>query len=74
MAEQTVKTPMRARVIRFHFQKGGPVKADERVCDIEAMKMEVPIMSPAGGTIKEIHATAGQTVEAGDPLFTVESP
>ena len=73
MAENVVKAPIRARVFRFHLQKGSPVKADEQVCDLEALKMEIPIMSPVAGTIKEVYATAGQPVEAGDPLFSVES-
>lgn len=73
MAEQVMKAPMRARVVRFHVQKGGAVKAKDRVCDIEAMKMEIVVSAPAAGTIKEIHVTAGQQVEAGAPLFTIES-
>jgi biotin carboxyl carrier protein len=73
MPEQIVKAPMKGRVIRFHREKGGAVKEKEKVCDIEALKMEIPIVSPAGGTIKEIFATAGQNVQAGDPLFSIES-
>ena len=73
MPEQIVKAPMKGRVIRFYREKGGAVKEREKVCDIEALKMEIPIMSPAVGTIKEIFATAGQNVQAGDPLFSIES-
>jgi biotin carboxyl carrier protein len=73
MPEQIVKAPMKGRVIRFYREKGGAVKEREKVCDIEALKMEIPIVSPAVGTIKEIFATAGQNVHAGDPLFSIES-
>jgi biotin carboxyl carrier protein len=73
MPEQIVKAPMKARVIRFHREKGGAVKEREKICDIEALKMEIPIVSPAVGTIKEIFATVGQNVQAGDPLFSIES-
>ena len=72
MAEQIVKAPIRARVIRFHVQKGASVKLNERVCDIEAMKMEVAVFSPAAGTIKDLLATPSQSVEAGTPLFSIE--
>ena len=72
MAEQIVKAPMRAKVIRFHVEKGTAVNAKDRVCDIEALKMEIPVMTPVSGTIKEIFASPGQDVEAGDPLFAVE--
>lgn len=73
MAEQIVKAPMKARVIRYHADKGAAVKESDPVCDLEAMKMEIPILAPATGTIKEILASPGQNVEADDPLFSVES-
>ncbi len=73
MAEQLVKAPIRARVIRFHVQKGSAVKARDKVCDLEALKMEIPVLAPVAGTIKDVHATAGQSVNAGDSLFSVES-
>lgn len=73
MAEQVVKAPMRARVIRFHAQAGATVEENQKVCDIEALKMEIAVFSPIAGTIKEIHAAAGEQVDADVPLFTVES-
>jgi biotin carboxyl carrier protein len=73
VAEQIVNAPMKARVIRFHAEKGKAVKERDPICDLEAMKMEIPILAPAAGTIKAIMATPGQEVQAGDPLFSVES-
>jgi biotin carboxyl carrier protein len=73
MPEQIVKAPMKARVIEFLFQQGDSVKDQELVCNLEAMKMEVPIMAPAAGTIKEINASPGDNVQAGDALFTLET-
>ncbi len=73
MPEQIVKAPMKARVIEYLFQQGDSVKEQDVVCNLEAMKMEVPIMAPAAGTIKELAASPGQNVQAGDALFTVET-
>ncbi len=73
MPVQTVKAPMKATVIRFHAEQGAALKNGDRVCDLEAMKMEVPIMAPADGTLKEILASPGQKLRAGDGLFTLES-
>jgi biotin carboxyl carrier protein len=73
MSEQIVKAPMKGRVIRFSKEKGAEVKAKDKVCDLEALKMEIPILSPADGTIKDVFATAGQNVNSGDPLFSIES-
>jgi len=70
--EQVVKAPIAGRVIRVHVEQGSEVKQRDRICDIEALKMEMPIMSPADGVIKEVHISAGQEVKGGDPLFTIE--
>ena len=43
------------------------------MCDIEALKMEMPIMAPASGTIKEVYISAGEEIGGGDPLFVIES-
>ena len=43
------------------------------MCDIEALKMEIPIMAPASGTIKEVYISVGQEIGGGDPLFVIES-
>ena len=73
MAEQIVKAPMRGRVIRVHVEKGSQVKERDRMCDIEALKMEIPIMAPASGTIKEVYISVGQEIGGRDPLFVIES-
>ena len=73
MAEQVVKAPMRGRVIRVLVEEGSQVKERDRICDIEALKMEMPIMAPVSGTLKEIHVSPGQTIEGGGPLFVIES-
>jgi biotin carboxyl carrier protein len=73
MPEQIVKAPMKARVIEFLLKQGDSVKEQQAVCNIEALKMEVPIMSPATGTVKELNASPGDKVQAGDPLFTIET-
>ncbi len=73
MAEQIVKAPMRGRVIRVHVEKGSQVEERDRMCDIEALKMEMPIMAPASGTIKEVYISVGEEIGGGDPLFVIES-
>jgi biotin carboxyl carrier protein len=35
--------------------------------------MELPIVAPIGGTLTTLHVSAGQTVEAGDPLAVIVS-
>jgi biotin carboxyl carrier protein len=35
--------------------------------------MELPIVAPVGGTVRALHVSPGQTVEAGDPLVVIEA-
>lgn len=50
---------------------GQKVKAGERLCLIEAMKLMNEIESDVDGTIKAVLVENGQPVEYGQPLFVV---
>ena len=39
---------------------------------LEAMKMEIPVVAPAAGTIKEVKVSPGQAVEAEQELAVIE--
>lgn len=73
MAEQIVEAPLAGKVIRVHVQDGNPVNEGDRICIIEALKMEIPIVAPATGKVKTMHVSPGQQVEGGDPLAVIES-
>ena len=51
---------------------GQPVKADEPVCIIEAMKIMNEIEAGHAGTVTKILVENGQPVEFGQPLFVIE--
>lgn len=72
MAEEIVEAPMAGRTIRIHVQVGHAVKQGDRICDIEALKMEIPILAPVNGTIKTVCVSPGQKFEGGDPLVVIE--
>lgn len=71
MAEEIVEAPMRGRVIRVHVQSGNHVNEGDRICDMEALKLEVPILATVSGPVKTVHVSPGQTVEGGDPLAVI---
>ena len=50
---------------------GQSVKAGDRLCIIEAMKLMNEIEADADGTIKAILVENGQPVEFGQPLFVI---
>lgn len=77
-AGQIVKSPMVGTFYRSagpgkppFVELGQPVKSDEPICIIEAMKLLNEIEAGFDGVIKEILAENGQPVEFGQPLFVI---
>jgi biotin carboxyl carrier protein len=48
------------------------VSENDQVAILEAMKMEMPIVSPITGTVKEVKVNAGQEVEAEAVIAVIE--
>ncbi|MFL5838092.1 MAG: multifunctional oxoglutarate decarboxylase/oxoglutarate dehydrogenase thiamine pyrophosphate-binding subunit/dihydrolipoyllysine-residue succinyltransferase subunit, partial [Solirubrobacteraceae bacterium] len=55
-------------VLEWHKQPGDTVAADETVVEISTDKVDAEVPAPAAGTITEILAAAGDTVEVGQVL------
>ena len=72
MAGQIVEAPAPGKILRVYAEAGKPVSEGDRICVLEALKMELPIVAPVGGTVTALHISPGQTVEAGDPLAVIE--
>jgi acetyl/propionyl-CoA carboxylase alpha subunit len=71
--EVTVNSPMPGLVKNVLVAVGDEVKQGQRLLVLEAMKMENDIASPRDGHVKALHAQAGQIVESGKPLVSIES-
>jgi len=63
---------MVGKVLKIEKQVGDAVEEDDVVIVMEAMKMEIPVVAPSSGKVKEIKVSAGQAVEAGDILAEIE--
>ncbi|HXF77211.1 MAG TPA: acetyl-CoA carboxylase biotin carboxyl carrier protein subunit [Methylomirabilota bacterium] len=68
----TVEAPMVGKILRIEKNVGDRVEEDEVIIVMEAMKMEIPIVAPSSGTVKEINVSAGQAVEAEQQLAVIE--
>ena len=51
---------------------GDKVEKGETAVILEAMKMEIPMVATASGTVGKVFVSEGQPVEAGDRLLTIE--
>ncbi|HXV19758.1 MAG TPA: biotin carboxylase N-terminal domain-containing protein [Desulfuromonadales bacterium] len=65
--------PMPGRVLAVLVEPGARVRRGEPLLVLEAMKMEHTIAAPADGVVKEVHFQAGQQVEEGARLMSMES-
>ena len=60
------------KIVRLAVEAGQEVAAGQPVLVMEAMKMENEIRAPRDGRVHEIAVGAGQAVETGAVLFTLE--
>ena len=60
------------KVFKIEVKTGQAVKKGDTVIILEAMKMEIPMVSPVDGTIASIDCAVGDAVEAGALLATVD--
>ena len=67
-----VASPMHGVVVELKAAAGGEVAEGEVVAVIEAMKMMNEIRAHRAGRVAAVHAKAGETVEAGSALLTLE--
>ncbi|ARE38771.1 Dihydrolipoamide succinyltransferase component (E2) of 2-oxoglutarate dehydrogenase complex [Rhodovulum sp. P5] len=62
-----------ATVSTWFKQSGDQVERDEMLCELETDKVSVEVPAPASGTLGEILAPEGSTVEAGGKLALMSS-
>jgi acetyl-CoA/propionyl-CoA carboxylase biotin carboxyl carrier protein len=62
---------MQGTIVKVLVEVGQQVEAGQPVVVLEAMKMENQIPAERSGTVKEIRATPGATVGAGDVVVVI---
>jgi len=67
----SVTAPMPGKILGVKASVGQAVKKGEAIIVLEAMKMENEIVAPSDGTIASINVAAGDSVEAGATLATL---
>ena len=65
-------SPVAGRVTQVLATPGMPVTQGQQLLCVEAMKMEMWLCSQASGTVKAVHAKAGDQVESGALLVELE--
>jgi biotin carboxyl carrier protein len=69
---QRLVAPMPGKVVRVLVKAGDVVAARQPVVVVEAMKMENELRASREGTVAEIHASEGMSVDAGALLVVIQ--
>lgn len=67
-----IKAPMAGKIVDVKVNVGDKVNHGDEVVILEAMKMEVPIVSDAAGTVKEVNCKKGDAVAGNALLILLE--
>jgi acetyl-CoA carboxylase biotin carboxyl carrier protein len=73
MGEMRIKTEVAGRISALPLTVGATVKAGDDIAIVEAMKMEIPVSSPASGTIKALLVAVDDVVQEDQALAIVET-
>jgi acetyl-CoA carboxylase biotin carboxyl carrier protein len=72
MAMIELKTDITGSVWKVLKRPGDAVEEEEPVLIMESMKMEVPVISPEAGVVREMLVDEGDTVSDGTVVARVE--
>ena len=67
-----VLAEMVANVWKVVVAEGDTIAEGDAIVILESMKMEIPVESPVGGTVKEVRVSEGGVVQEGDVIAVVE--
>jgi acetyl-CoA carboxylase biotin carboxyl carrier protein len=63
-----VRAEMAGKVLEVCIAEGDSVEEDQDLVIIESMKMQIPVGSPQGGTVKRVFVAPDQFLNEGDPI------
>ncbi len=67
-----VHAPAPAVVVSMAVKAGDTVSAGDRLAVLEAMKMEMPVLAPFSGRIRQVMAIPNVQVDTGAPLLQID--
>ncbi len=67
-----IKAPMAGKIIDVKVNVGDSVNDGDEVVILEAMKMELPVVAEASGTVKSVNCKKGDGVEGDTVLVVLE--
>jgi acetyl-CoA carboxylase biotin carboxyl carrier protein len=72
LAIVNVKSEIAGNVWKIQLKPGDKVELEGEIMILESMKMEIPVLSPKGGTIKEIRVAEGEAIAEGQLVAIID--
>ena len=72
MAIVNVKSEIAGNVWKIQLKPGDKVELEGEIMILESMKMEIPVLSPKGGIIKEIRVAEGEAIAEGQLVAIID--
>ena len=66
-----IRAPFSCNVCEISVKEDNEVSEGDNLAVVEAMKMQTPLVSQVSGTVVEIHAKLGQSLQPGDKILKV---
>jgi acetyl-CoA carboxylase biotin carboxyl carrier protein len=70
MAED-VRAEIVASVLEVVVNEGDGIRKGDIVVLLESMKMEIPVLAEAGGTVSKVSVAVGDVIQAGDLIAVI---
>ena len=69
---QEVVSDLVANVMSISVSVGDRVEAGDEIVLLESMKMEIPVLAEAPGTVSAVKVVVGDVVQEGDVLAAID--
>jgi len=73
MAVVNVKSEIAGNVWKIQTKPGDRIEREGEIMILESMKMEIPVLSPKAGVIKEIKVSEGEAIGEGQLVAVLDA-
>ena len=73
MAEENICSEITGTVWKIEMAVGDRTEEDDVVMILESMKMEIPVLAPGSGTIRQILVEEGAAITEGQVIAILET-
>jgi biotin carboxyl carrier protein len=73
MAVVNVKSEIAGNVWKIQVKPGDRIEVEGEIVILESMKMEIPVLSPKAGTVREIKVSEGEAIGEGQLVAVIDA-